>query len=138
MTKVAINGLGRIGRAALKIILDTAQLELVAVNDIVPAENIAYLLKYDSTQGRFKGTATSEKSSSSVAEDDTLARLAPMFDGAGHGVWFAGEFDRSPWRQHSPLRVTSPSPSPSSVSSASAVACSLNAPSERPYKRRHE
>ena len=44
--KVAINGLGRIGRAALKIILDTPQLELVAVNDIVPVENIVYLLKY--------------------------------------------------------------------------------------------
>ena len=36
MAKVAINGLGRIGRAALKIILDTPELELVAVNDIVP------------------------------------------------------------------------------------------------------
>jgi glyceraldehyde 3-phosphate dehydrogenase len=40
MTKVAINGLGRIGRAALKIVLDTPHLELVAVNDIVPIENI--------------------------------------------------------------------------------------------------
>lgn len=47
MAKVAINGLGRIGRAALKIILNTPELELVAVNDIVPAENIVYLLKYD-------------------------------------------------------------------------------------------
>ena len=36
MTRIAINGLGRIGRAALKIILDTPSLELVAVNDIVP------------------------------------------------------------------------------------------------------
>lgn len=54
MAKVAINGLGRIGRAALKIILDTPQLELVAVNDIVPAENIAYLLKYDTVYGRYE------------------------------------------------------------------------------------
>jgi glyceraldehyde 3-phosphate dehydrogenase len=54
MTRVAINGLGRIGRAALKIILDTPQLELVAVNDIVPAENIAYLLKYDTVYGRYE------------------------------------------------------------------------------------
>jgi glyceraldehyde 3-phosphate dehydrogenase len=52
--KVAINGLGRIGRAALKIILDTPQLELVAVNDIVPAENIVYLLKYDTVYGRYE------------------------------------------------------------------------------------
>ena len=54
MTKIAINGLGRIGRAALKIILDTPQLEVVALNDIVPAENIAYLLKYDSVYGRYE------------------------------------------------------------------------------------
>lgn len=53
MTKVAINGLGRIGRAALKIIMDTPGLELVAVNDIVPIENIVYLLKYDTVYGRY-------------------------------------------------------------------------------------
>jgi len=52
--KVAINGLGRIGRAALKIILGTTQLEVVAVNDIVPAENIVYLLKYDTVYGRYE------------------------------------------------------------------------------------
>jgi glyceraldehyde 3-phosphate dehydrogenase len=45
MAKVAINGLGRIGRTAFKIILDTSELELVAVNDLVPADNLAYLLK---------------------------------------------------------------------------------------------
>ncbi|MGJ3248815.1 MAG: type I glyceraldehyde-3-phosphate dehydrogenase [Elainellaceae cyanobacterium] len=53
MTKVAINGLGRIGRAALKIILDNPQLELVAVNDLVSPENLAYLLKYDTVYGRY-------------------------------------------------------------------------------------
>lgn len=51
MKKIAINGMGRIGRAALKVILDTPQLEIVAVNDIVSVENIAYLLKYDSVYG---------------------------------------------------------------------------------------
>jgi len=51
---MAINGLGRIGRAALKIILDTPQLELVAVNDIAPVDNIAYLLKYDTVYGRYQ------------------------------------------------------------------------------------
>jgi glyceraldehyde 3-phosphate dehydrogenase len=54
MTKVAINGFGRIGRAAFKIILDTPELELVAVNDIVPVENLAYLLKYDTAYGRYE------------------------------------------------------------------------------------
>ena len=49
--KIGINGMGRIGRAALKVINDTPGLEVVAVNDIVPAENIAYLLKYDTVYG---------------------------------------------------------------------------------------
>src|SRR5512144_1886992 len=53
MAKVAINGFGRIGRAAFKIILDTPPLEVAAVNDIVPPDNLAYLLKYDTVYGRY-------------------------------------------------------------------------------------
>lgn len=53
MARVAINGLGRIGRAALRLILNSKELELVAVNDIASAENIAYLIKYDSVYGRY-------------------------------------------------------------------------------------
>lgn len=53
MARVAINGLGRIGRSALKIILDTPELDLVAINDIVPPENIRYLLKFDTVYGRY-------------------------------------------------------------------------------------
>jgi glyceraldehyde 3-phosphate dehydrogenase len=53
MSRVAINGLGRIGRAALKVVMDTPQLELVAVNDIGSIDNMAYLLKYDSVYGRY-------------------------------------------------------------------------------------
>jgi len=53
MTKVAINGFGRIGRAAFKIILDTPELELMGVNDIMPLDNLAYLLKYDTVYGRY-------------------------------------------------------------------------------------
>src|SRR5574338_25951 len=60
MTSIAINGLGRIGRAALKIILDTPQLELVEVNDIVPIDNLVYLLKYDTVYGRYEKTAESD------------------------------------------------------------------------------
>ena len=52
--KIAINGMGRIGRASLKVILDTPDLDLVAVNDIVPIENIAYLIKYDSVYGIYE------------------------------------------------------------------------------------
>ena len=53
MSTVAVNGLGRIGRAALKILVDANGLELVAVNDIADAENLAYLLKYDTVYGRY-------------------------------------------------------------------------------------
>src|SRR5574339_1158687 len=60
MTTIAINCLGRIGRAALKIILDTPQLELVAVNDIVPIDNLVYLLKYDTVYGRYEKTVESD------------------------------------------------------------------------------
>ncbi|MEO0339461.1 MAG: type I glyceraldehyde-3-phosphate dehydrogenase [Bacteroidota bacterium] len=60
MKRIAINGMGRIGRAVLKIILDTEELELVAVNDIAPIDNIAYLLKYDSVHGVFEKEVTTE------------------------------------------------------------------------------
>jgi glyceraldehyde 3-phosphate dehydrogenase (phosphorylating) len=50
---VAINGLGRIGRAALKIVLDADGLELAAINDIADAGNLAYLIKYDTVYGRY-------------------------------------------------------------------------------------
>jgi glyceraldehyde 3-phosphate dehydrogenase len=53
MAKVAINGMGRIGRAALKVILDSTKLELVAVNDLMPLDNLVYLLKYDTVYGRY-------------------------------------------------------------------------------------
>src|SRR5664280_71682 len=66
MTKVAINGLGRIGRAAFKIISATPELELVAVNDIVPIDNIVYLLKYDTVYGRYDKAVSSETDGLSV------------------------------------------------------------------------
>lgn len=53
MAKVAINGLGRIGRATLKILLEADGLDLVAVNDIASADNLAYLIKYDTVYGRY-------------------------------------------------------------------------------------
>ncbi len=52
--KVAVNGLGRIGSAVLKIILETPELELAAINDLLPVDNLAYLLKYDSVYGRYE------------------------------------------------------------------------------------
>ena len=58
--KIAINGLGRIGRLVLRLALKNAQIKIVAVNDIVPASNLAYLLKYDSTHGRIAADVSSD------------------------------------------------------------------------------
>ena len=73
--KVGINGFGRIGRLVFRALVEQGllgkTLDVVAVNDLVPADNLAYLLKYDSTQGQFRGEVRSEKSSG-AAEDDTL------------------------------------------------------------------
>ncbi|MGD0615392.1 MAG: type I glyceraldehyde-3-phosphate dehydrogenase [Verrucomicrobiota bacterium] len=74
--KVAINGFGRIGRLVFRAIAEQGligkDVEVVAVGDIVPADNLAYLLKYDSIQGRFKGEVGSKKSAADKPEDDVL------------------------------------------------------------------
>jgi glyceraldehyde 3-phosphate dehydrogenase len=51
--RIAINGFGRIGRLAYRIAAERQDIEVVAVNDLVPADNLAYLVRYDSTHGRF-------------------------------------------------------------------------------------
>lgn len=61
MAKVAINGLGRIGRATLKILIDTPQLEVVAVNDLAPVDNLAYLIQYDTVYRRYEHAVTSDE-----------------------------------------------------------------------------
>jgi glyceraldehyde 3-phosphate dehydrogenase len=53
-TRVAINGFGRIGRQFYKLALERPELEVVAINDLADINNLAYLLKYDSAQGRFE------------------------------------------------------------------------------------
>ncbi|MBA3721737.1 MAG: type I glyceraldehyde-3-phosphate dehydrogenase [Parachlamydiaceae bacterium] len=60
---VAINGFGRIGRLVLRLALERNDINIVAINDLVPADNLAYLLKYDSTHGRFKGDVKVEEDS---------------------------------------------------------------------------
>jgi glyceraldehyde 3-phosphate dehydrogenase len=54
--KVGINGFGRIGRLVFRAGIENPNVEFVGVNDLVPPDNLAYLLKHDSTHGRFKGT----------------------------------------------------------------------------------
>jgi len=74
--KIGINGFGRIGRLVFRAIVEQGllgkEIDVVAVNDLVGADNLAYLVKYDSTQGRAKEDVYSKKSSPEVAEDDIL------------------------------------------------------------------
>ncbi len=56
MTKIGINGFGRIGRLAFRAALDRKDIEVVGINDIVDPAYMAYMFKYDSTQGKFDGT----------------------------------------------------------------------------------
>ncbi|MBN9691781.1 MAG: type I glyceraldehyde-3-phosphate dehydrogenase [Verrucomicrobia bacterium] len=96
--KVAINGFGRIGRLVFRAMVEQGlvgkEIEVVAVGDIVPADNLAYLLKYDSTQGRFNGTVGSKKSSPDKAEDDIL-----IVNGADIHVVSAKSPAELPWKQ---------------------------------------
>ena len=75
MGKIAINGLGRIGRAAFKIVLDTPALELVAINDLVPLDNLVYLLRHDTVYGRYE-KAVSEDGGSLIVEE----KSCPVFN----------------------------------------------------------
>src|SRR3989442_6797424 len=96
--KVAINGFGRIGRLVFRAMVEQGlvgkDVEVVAVGDIVPADNLAYLLKYDSTQGRFHGSVGLEKSAPDKAEDDIL-----VVNGQKMLVVSAKEPSQLPWKQ---------------------------------------
>ncbi len=78
--KVAINGFGRIGRLVFRALVDQGllgtEVDVVAVNDLVPASNLAYLLKYDSTQGRFNGTVEAEGEDTLVVNGHKIKCLA--------------------------------------------------------------
>ncbi len=95
--KVAINGFGRIGRLVFRAIAEQGLLGkdvvVVAVGDIVPADNLAYLLKYDSSQGRFHGEVSSKKSSPDKLEDDVL-----VVNGADIQVVSAKDPSGLPWK----------------------------------------
>src|SRR5260370_37255792 len=56
MTKIGINGFGRIGRLAFRAAINRKDIEIVGINDIVDPEYMAYMLKFDSTHGKFDGT----------------------------------------------------------------------------------
>ncbi|MGH7996021.1 MAG: type I glyceraldehyde-3-phosphate dehydrogenase, partial [Opitutaceae bacterium] len=95
--KVAINGFGRIGRLVFRALVEQGLLgtafDVVAVGDIVPADNLAYLLKFDSTQGRFAGTVGSRKSAADKLESDVL-----VVNGHDIQVVSAKTPDQLPWK----------------------------------------
>jgi glyceraldehyde 3-phosphate dehydrogenase len=95
--KVAINGFGRIGRLVFRAVVEQGlvgkEIEVVAVGDIVPADNLAYLLKYDSTQGRFNGQVGSKKSAADKVEDDIL-----IVNGKDIAVVSAKDPSGLPWK----------------------------------------
>ena len=86
MPRIAINGLGRIGRASLKVIAEIDQIELVAVNDIVSPENLAYLVKYDTVYGRY-------------AKDVVATKDALTIDGRQVPVYGEADPARLPWKE---------------------------------------
>lgn len=98
MTTIAINGFGRIGRLVFRALVEQGHLgttfKVVAVGDVVPADNLAYLLKYDSTQGKFAGEVSSKKSSPDLAEDDII-----VVNGHEIKVVSARTPDGLPWKE---------------------------------------
>jgi len=78
--KVGINGFGRIGRLVFRALVDKgllgSDIEVVAINDLVPADNLAYLLKYDSIQGRFNGTVEAPDDDTLVVNGKTIKSLS--------------------------------------------------------------
>lgn len=87
MVRVGINGFGRIGRATFKIILENPELELAAINDIVPTDNLAYLLKYDTVYGRYPKSVESTENSLVV-------------DGKDYPVYNLKDPARLPWGEN--------------------------------------
>lgn len=85
--RVGINGLGRIGRAAFKILLETPELELAVINDLVPTDNLAYLLKYDTVYGRYPYE---------VGHDEENI----IVDGRPYRVYHEKDPAQIPWGEH--------------------------------------
>ena len=97
-TRIAINGFGRIGRLFFRALHEQGlfgkDVEVVAVGDIVPADNLAYLLKYDSTQQKFGGKVSSKKSGTDKEADDVL-----VVDGKEIAVVSAKSPADLPWKK---------------------------------------
>lgn len=84
--KVAINGFGRIGRLVMRSAIKNPEIEFVAINDLVPAENLAYLFKYDSTHGKLESKVE--------AKDDSI-----IVDGHSIRCTSVRNPDQLPWKE---------------------------------------
>ncbi|NUR71573.1 MAG: type I glyceraldehyde-3-phosphate dehydrogenase [Hamadaea sp.] len=82
--RVGINGMGRIGRTFWRVSRSRPELDVVAINDLAPAANLAYLMKYDSVRGRFPAEITSTPD-------------AIVVDGVPIAAYQEAEPDRLPW-----------------------------------------
>ncbi|NUT32636.1 MAG: type I glyceraldehyde-3-phosphate dehydrogenase [Hamadaea sp.] len=76
--RVGINGMGRIGRTFWRVCLSRPELEVVAVNDVAPAANLAYLMKYDSVRGRLPAEITAEAAQGAGRPGAILVDGAPI------------------------------------------------------------
>jgi glyceraldehyde 3-phosphate dehydrogenase len=86
MKRIAINGFGRIGRAALRIIIAIPELEIAAINDLLEIENAVYLLKHDSVYGNYK--------------QDVVARDGQIFIGNKQVQYFSEKDPAQlPWKE---------------------------------------
>lgn len=87
VSRIAINGFGRIGRLVLRVALRRPKIQVVAINDLVPADNLAYLFKYDTVHGIYPGTVS--------YEDGYL-----IVDGHRISVSSEKNPEKLPWKQH--------------------------------------
>ncbi len=85
--RIAINGFGRIGRLVLRIALQNPHLQVVAINDLVPPDNLAYLFKYDTVHGTYPKSVSSDK--------DAL-----IIDGKRIAVSAEKDPAQLPWKEH--------------------------------------
>src|SRR5436305_12132563 len=89
--KVGINGFGRIGRLVFRALVEQGHLgkplDVVAVNDLVLADNLAYLLRYDSTQGKFKCKVELNSSNDGLIVDGHPIKCLAIKDGPHALPW---------------------------------------------------
>jgi len=79
--KIGINGFGRIGKLVFRAAIADGGFEVVGINDLMSPDALAYMLKYDSTQGKFKGAVTAEADGRKRSGEHSLGQ-ARCLDGS--------------------------------------------------------